>query len=291
MSNTLIENSTDLFIYEDGSPLGREEFAPNLQALLESDIKNKKTDTITCHSCGNQFLKLDEEDKLQWWTSQMKCPKCNTRYCNLDKTEQQLRILQDDYYIYNKEKKILEEMYKIFVPYAGSLILKRHTGIEKEDLQYHSHCAAWYLLERYYKEQYFYIAVSFGTALDWKVTQTLYSKGEKPLSADCMSLDYEYTDNHKDMYGLVYREGNDPSNTYEKVERLTHLKDNLLAIINEIDQYSTTKTENLMRLIAIRNFLRYGHKNVDKFFSKYGRDGKRLYEMTLDIVKSELAKN
>jgi hypothetical protein len=44
-----------------------------------------------------------------------------------------------------------------------------------------------------------------------------------------------------------------------------------------------------MRLIAIRNFLRHGQKNVDKLFSKYGRDGKILYDMTLEILKSELS--
>lgn len=274
---------------DEVSPLGWEEFFPNLEALIESDKKNKKTDDITCTKCGCTFT-LNNEEKHRWWVTYMKCPSCNIKYCCLDKTETDLRLFQDEYYLNDRDTKFLEKMYHILVPYSRSMIIKKTVQMDNEDLNYYAHTTAWYLLERYYNERVFYISSSFGAALGWKIVQSLYSKSEKPLYSDHMSLDYEYTDNGKDMYNIVsYNNGIDPERYYEKQEDLTILKNSLMKIIDKVDEYSTSKLENLMRLIAIRNFLRHGQKNVDKLFSKYGRDGKILYDMTLEILKSELS--
>lgn len=273
----LIRNSTLELVKEDEN--------------VDKDIQNfakERGRKICCKHCEHKFKFSNRTEKSTWLTDGGICPACKIDMCYLPPSERTLKILQDQF-LATGDNAIMEEMYKILKPYAGTLIRKKYplhynSKESQDELDYHSHCTAWYLIEHYYKGKNFKITDSFGSYLRFTMMQTVFDRYH---SFAPVSLNYEDPESKK-VYEL-------PSNKdfikdIEEKKHSINLIDYISNLLFDIGNYSNSIAEDFNRLVALKIFLQKGEKSVDRFFQLTDRIGKGLYEDSLGILKDELYK-
>lgn len=248
-----------------------------------SDLGRGRGRYITCKICGHKFRFETDEQRLQWQANMLQCPSCKDLYCTLPKTERELHLLQNQF-LKNRSEKCLNEMYHLLVPYTKSIILKtyRHVMQHPEDLQYFAENAVSYLIEEYYAKPNYKVELSFGGLLIFKIKQAIYGKMESEI--DAISINYEFTDEHEVQYEDPVKYFDEIENTIDK----TYLLNNLCRLIFGIEDYVDSNYENYIRELAMSLHLRKGEKYVDRFFQKFGREGKIAYLYTLKVLRKEL---
>lgn len=252
---------------------------------------------FTCRVCKYKF-KLKSDDRKSYFVEKEKCPSCGTKWCSKPQTERDLLQLQDDFYENNKSEEIATKMYNHLRPYAKSLIYKSFiNSVENEqDVEYHSHQAASYLMEEFYKSRnkkhiddyrQFYVFGSFAGFLVRKIQLSIFGKHEYRVGD--VSLDEE-NDEKKKIYQIEDHKNNSIDKVINESDSVNLLK-YMEKLLFSLDRYCDDKYENVMRLLALRNFLGKGEKASDKLFSVYNRKGKIMFQKTMEIMKSELIKN
>jgi hypothetical protein len=252
---------------------------------------------FTCRVCNFKF-KLKLEDRKSYFVEKEKCPSCGTKWCSKPNTERELLQLQDDFYENNKSEAIATKMYNHLRPYAKSLIYKSFiNAVESEqDVEYHSHQAASYLMEEFYKNRnkkhiddyrQFYVFGSFAGFLVRKIQLSIFGKHEYQVGD--VSLDEE-NDEKKKIYQIEDEKNNQIDKVINDSDSLNLLR-YMEKLLFSIDKYCDDKHENVMRLLAIRNFLSKGEKSSDRLFNVMGRKGKHMFLKSMEIMKGELMKN
>lgn len=135
-----------------------------------------------CKQCNKVFCL---PDKKQWHIDKMPCPFCKTLYCVLPPSESRLRILQDNFYRYNKEEKYMTEIYSILLNYSASLIKKSYKVYiqDKDHLDFTAHDSASRMIMEYYKTRKdgneFKVAISFAGFLKHKIKESLFERRQQ----------------------------------------------------------------------------------------------------------------
>jgi hypothetical protein len=258
----------------------------------DESFKKIKGKGNTCKNCKQVFKFPNAEEKLKWQSCRLPCPRCHYTYCTLPDTEKVLKILQERYYESNRDVKILYQIQSILKSYAKSMILREKSPIifSIDQLDYYAQLAASFLIEEYFKNENFRIDISFGSYLGHKVKQALYTKSEWG-AADTpgltgYSLDYE-TDEISSQY--LARSKQDIAQEFEKEIEIQTLRDKIINLIKEFEQYCNSPYENFMRLLGLRLFFFKSQYYSDKFFNSFNRDGKIVMEETLQIINKFLS--
>lgn len=253
-----------------------------LPKKVKKKVKNKPVRPILCKYCSKEF-KLSHTAKQKWIKGGWICPLCKTDMCCMPPTERDLLKLQA-LYLKDRDREPLGKMYKILRGYAKSILLKKYSIITTEWEQDRvANRAAWYLIEHYFNKATFKIEDSFGGYLKHTLKQAVFDKEEKP--SEHISMDMENSESKK-----IYEIGSSDVN----VERFEAENDrNMLLpyIVNFIfgfDEYSKSRYEELMRIIAVRTHLKHGPRAVDKFFQLFDRVGKDAYNNSMQALYDEL---
>lgn len=248
-------------------------------------MTKKRLKTIICKVCNHSFSFENSKQKKNWTALGLYCPECNSRYCVMPETERELKLIQDQYLV-NRDSKFIAEMYTILLPYAQSFIkqlIKRgklpvpHN--QQEYLDYHSHAAVVYMLNRYYEVEGFFIAKSFGGFLKHKIRQTVYGPTEYEIGD--VSLNIENEDGLDAIPVGVH------DSQFDDIED----EDFQNYTIKEIDcllrnpDPSCSPRQRLGGLIALSLLLDSGdHKKLDRFLRKFPF-AKRVFKKKLGSLK------
>lgn len=275
---------------------------------------------IKCRVCGYKFKKSKKEK--QYWIDKdkMKCPSCESLYCCIPETERNLRIIQDKYFSNGRDKKYLDEMTKILISYAKSLILKyfsKYIGSDDQEngLHYHSHAAASYVIIEFLKrkckicgkaiedrnpivvhhckcedpeplENNFYVRVSFGKYLIYGIRYSFWGKPEYEIG--------DYSIDYKNEEGNIIFQLSDDRDHFNDIEYDVDsilLRNRLMDTIRNLKDICDSVREDFIRKIVLLLFFKKGEKAVDKFFKNWGRTGKIEYLTTIDVIRRTLKEN
>lgn len=253
-------------------------------ADIENDsVPNNLGRKTTCRYCSHKFR---VDNKEIWKVLKFPCPSCEISYCVLPVSERDLMILQDDFFTNNRQEKYMASIYTLLKVYTRSLVLQNFSNLveDEEDLEYYSHQACTFLIEKYYIDPDFKIETSFAAFLVFKIKQAIWGKSEHETAPN--SLDIEDSEGHKIDYG----ESDSSMDVLFADVGKQSLKKNIMALIDKMSQVCDNDYENLMRLTAILSYLKGGEKYSDKLFAIYERTGKKAFLQTLDLIKSELQK-
>ena len=238
---------------------------------------------IKCKYCAHQF-RLSKRQKVEWKKNNYPCPSCQIDLCCLPDSERSLMKLQSHYFATGRESKVLGQMYDILKPYASSLIKKKHTYItDPNELMQAAHLSAWYLLEHYYNDQNFRINISFGAYLKHTIKQAIFDREEKKT----VSLDIENEDSKK-----IFELASDKDVIKEVELKSDHIKlaTYMRDFIFAMSDYSNSPFEEYQRLLGLRIFFTLGERNADRFYQRFDRVGKPVFDTTLVVMRDELHK-
>jgi len=245
---------------------------------------------IKCKNCSSELIFLSKIRYNEWVSDKekMQCFFCNSLYCCLPTTEQQLRILQDKFLEEGREEKYIIQLTKILMDYCGSLIKKyfSHIPIVPKRFSYYRDIAVSFTVENYYSKPDFKITTSFGSFLILKICQAIYGKQE--YSSGDETLDYVLPDGHLAVY-------EDTKSNYlqsvEDQEHLINLYQQIIQIIDQTSEYCSSPVENYIRLLNINNFLEKGENSINNFFENYSEFSKYSIVKSLEILKNFLKNN
>ncbi|OQA15563.1 MAG: hypothetical protein BWY64_02840 [bacterium ADurb.Bin363] len=264
-----------------------------LDEQQEEEIKLEKTSEsrgrpIKCRYCNKEFKFYTQEEKLEWIDKEHPCPSCGELWCILPPTERELRGMQIQYFE-SRDSKILGKMYSILESYAQSLIKKQFSNRITPDnpVEYYSHMAATFFIEKYLMDVEFKIEISFGAYLRHMIRQALFGKQEHACAEE--SLDFEFEDGNT----VLDSHQETRFNTLKDIEigaDKKNLKRKIMYIITAIEKYCETKEDNFMRLMSIYAYLKGGEIAFDRLFNSFDKRGKWMSIQTLDIMKKELMK-
>jgi hypothetical protein len=252
---------------------------------------------FVCRLCKHKYRVVGEKPRAKYFADKEKCPSCGSKWCTKFKTERDLLELQDLYYDNNKDQKYLGKMYEYLFYYARSLILKKFSNVvyEADDLDYHAHSSATYLIEEFLKERVkkhvdnykqFYITFSFGGILIKKIMYSIFGKQEHEVGD--VSIDIEDEDKNKIM---EIRETSDFVEQVINREDALHMKAYVESLIIGIGRYCDSNEENFLRLVGLRTYLMKGEGKTNKLYQYYNRKGKSMLFKTLEILNAEIRKS
>lgn len=246
---------------------------------LEDTFRGKP---ITCRFCKVQF-KVLEERKEDWKELKYICPKCNTLYCMLPKTESDLRIIQDNFLENLYDKRIGTQFYSLLKIYIRSLILKNFTNVvnDPEDIEYHAHVSTSKVIQNYYANPGFKIETSFAAYSLYKIKESIWHKSEH-ITAEHSLHETDENDKLRFDYGVDCNFQKDSSFEQEKEDTKKYIFNYLKKIIyyNEENSFKI--------LVLVLNYIKYGEEGTDRIFKTFGIEGKFRFERVMKRLKEKL---
>lgn len=267
-----------------------------MRELLSKEKIDKRGKPTTCQICEHQFKFTYKETKDEWENSKYPCPICGELYCNKPETERILMILQDEYFRRDKDVNILNDISKVVIKYAESLMKKRYSNYinSEEDVRYYADNASYYLMMEFYSNPDYKVWGSWWGALNHKARQALYCKDEKPLDVllherckkvdEVISVNYLLDDGHElALEDESYSGLEDVDNYMDRV--LFH--DLLMKLIEGFQEYYTTYEIMFMIQGLV---LKYYHdeETVNEFFDNFGKTGKWAFMKINELFKEKL---
>jgi len=186
-----------------------------------------------------------------------------------------------------RDRSVVEEMYLILKSYAQSMVRNKFPQYvnDKELLRRHSHGAAWFLVDHYFKDPNWSIEESFAGYLKHTIKQSVYDPPEIPEKKQAFSLD-QISLQTKRSYTVasdtdtIYEVEND----IDKVRARDHVSDFLCEAVDYVEDHYN----RFCLLVALRCFLLYGERRVDGLFQKNYRAARIEFNQTTDMLRTEL---
>ncbi len=245
---------------------------------------------ITCKYCDHKFKVIGKIRRKRWFDKKFPCPKCKILYCFLTETEKNLQTVQEKYKS-TKDRKYLDEICIILLPYAESIIKKHYINLinDKSLLKYYAESAVSLLIESDFLKRENFIEISFGSRLQKKCIQAIMGVKESiERHSPDDSFDYMLEDGHTVVYEDTKKS---LLESIEYDEEKFLLCKNICSILFKLEEFCESRRENYVRLLNIYNYLEGGEQAIDRFFEIYGRYGKYKTMQSLNILKNELQKS
>lgn len=220
------------------------------------------------------------------------CPGCGKERWLKPETETKLFLLQKKY-LKTRDSYILGSMYLILKSYASSIIKKVVSGKFRYDFDWlamKAHDATNRLLIYYLAKPNFKVEQSFGSYLQWKVKEVLYTnKNEENHD----SLNQLLRDsNQKEFQDLVYLNGYKPvfgktiSDYEERMEQEKYFIEDLMNLIER--QLIKIKLKSihlsLITCVCLKILLDKRNNALIVYYNKFGGCSKGLVDKIVNII-------
>lgn len=222
------------------------------------------------------------------------CPSCKKDRWLKPETETRLFLLQKDY-LKTRNNEVLSNMYNILKNYASSIIKKMISGkfrYDPEWIEMKAHDAVNSLLEYYLTKSNFKIEQSFGSYLQKKVKQVLYSNKNEEKH-ESLNQHLQDTD-QKEFQDLVFLNGYKPVfgktiNEYlEMIEYRKYFIEDIINLINR--QIIKIKEKSIllafMTYICLKIFYDKRGKKLINYYDKFGGSNKKLVDKIVNMINS-----